>query len=353
MIFLAIPLQQAGAQETAPGDICTTGELNRIRTAGGPETTGVYRLLRCNGSIWTSIQLSDLDGTLFPWAISITGDISPPTISSNQNNYNPTGLSSASILRLSSDASRTISGLSGGTDGRILKLMNVGTFPVVLINQSTDSIAANRFAIGSNITLGADQTVALVYDLTSQRWRAGALPFDQAGVCIRPSICKSIGDICNDSNPATTNDPIFAGFLYDHDTQLCRRIYVTNQSQGTTNRWKITNGINDILVDSLYYGKANSDQLPNSTDYPAFKVCKDLSHGGFSDWYLPAREELNVLWRNRFAINANAVGSFSTFGYSSSSEFNANQVWSLGFNDGALYRDGKTVQYDTRCVRSD
>ncbi len=47
-------------------------------------------------------------------SFALTGDISPSQITSNQNDYNPTGLSGASTLRLSTDASRNITGLQGG-----------------------------------------------------------------------------------------------------------------------------------------------------------------------------------------------------------------------------------------------
>src|SRR5262245_23374625 len=59
--------------------------------------------------------------------LALTGDISPSQITSNQDDYNPTGLSTASTLRLSTDASRNITGLQGGADGRIITVVNVGS----------------------------------------------------------------------------------------------------------------------------------------------------------------------------------------------------------------------------------
>lgn len=115
-------------------------------------------------------------------SVAFSGDISPAQITANQNDYNPPGLSTASVLRMSSDASRTITGLAGGVDGRVLTILNVGTNPIVLSNQDASSTTANRFAFGINVTLAADQTAAVIYDATSQRWRAAGLPFD-TGTC--------------------------------------------------------------------------------------------------------------------------------------------------------------------------
>lgn len=104
--------------------------------------------------------------------LTLTGDISPSQITSDQNNYAPTNFSSSSILRLSTDESRTITGLTAGTDGRYIVITNVGSNPLVLAAESSSSTAANRFALGATLTLAANGgTVALIYDGTSSRWR--------------------------------------------------------------------------------------------------------------------------------------------------------------------------------------
>lgn len=104
--------------------------------------------------------------------LTISNDISPAQITSNQNDYNPAGLSTASVLRLNSDAARDITGLAGGADGRVLLIFNVGSFNIVLKDESASSTAANRFALNGDITLQPDNSVGLWYDSTSSRWRA-------------------------------------------------------------------------------------------------------------------------------------------------------------------------------------
>ena len=107
-----------------------------------------------------------------PEDFSLTGDISPPQITADQNDYTPANLATSSTLRLTTDATRNITGLAGGADGRILLLHNVGSFNVVLVDSSASSSAANRFAISADITIAPDQSVLLQYDSTSSRWRA-------------------------------------------------------------------------------------------------------------------------------------------------------------------------------------
>ena len=92
------------------------------------------------------------------------------------------------MLRLNSDASRNITGLAGGADGRIIVIVNVGAQAIVLVDESVSSTAANRFALSGNTTLAADTGVSLIYDSTSSRWRifgvgaAGAAQATQAAI---------------------------------------------------------------------------------------------------------------------------------------------------------------------------
>jgi len=104
--------------------------------------------------------------------VRLSGDISPAQLTANTDNWNPTGLSAASVIRLSTDASRNITGLAGGADGRVLFVMNVGGNDLVLKHDAT-STAANRFYCpnSTDYTLRANSSAVLVYDSTSSRWR--------------------------------------------------------------------------------------------------------------------------------------------------------------------------------------
>lgn len=99
--------------------------------------------------------------------------ITPPTITSNQNDYNPTGIATAAVVRLSSDAARTITGLSVSTlTGRILIVLNVGSFNIGFQTESLSSSAANRFSFGAtSLSLQPGGGMILYYDSTSSRWR--------------------------------------------------------------------------------------------------------------------------------------------------------------------------------------
>lgn len=96
--------------------------------------------------------------------------LSPAQITADQNDYDP---GRNGFWRLSSDASRTITGIAGGENGSQLDIVNIGSQDIVLAHQNASSTAANRIIspTGSSITLGASKTAVLRYDATTQRWR--------------------------------------------------------------------------------------------------------------------------------------------------------------------------------------
>lgn len=122
-------------------------------------------------------------GNNYAW-INATGgivwdsDITPSQLIADANDYNPSGINRTTVVKLSSDASRTITGLNanistgtGSVDGRILVLYNVGSNNIILSSQDTASVANNRFAFKSNVLLSPNQSITLIYDSAASRWR--------------------------------------------------------------------------------------------------------------------------------------------------------------------------------------
>jgi len=141
--------------------------------------------------------------------------------------------------------------------------------------------------------------------------------------------------------------------------------------------------------DSTINGPQNTADMVadgNSTVYPAAHFCNDLTVGGFSDWYMPAKNELEVCYYNlkpttesnntSSGINANAVParasnytsgtpaqtSAADFKDTGAEDFFAGPYWSSTessaanaskqrFNNGNQYNDGKIYTARVRAVR--
>jgi hypothetical protein len=86
-------------------------------------------------------------------------------------------------------------------------------------------------------------------------------------------------------------------------------------AQSASKQWKIIN-TSTAGTSSVIDGPTNSSNMNNAT-HPAAEFCEGLTVGGFSDWYLPAKNELEVCYFNLkptttnnqtgSGINANAV----------------------------------------------
>jgi hypothetical protein len=186
-------------QATVSGGTVTT--LNGVRATvgqtGGTVTNrhGIYIAVPSGTATndW-GIYQAGAQNNYLGGGLVMAGDVSPASIGANQNNYAPTGHATASVLRLTASAAYNVTGLAGGVDGRILTIMNVGTNTITLKNQDAASTAANRFAFGTDLVLSPDRTVGLIYDSTSQRWRAGGgLPFE--------SIARLVSQYSTDTTP--------------------------------------------------------------------------------------------------------------------------------------------------------
>ncbi len=183
----------------------------------------------------------------------------------------------------------------------------------------------------------------LVITLTGDTWVAAG------GTCN-----GAVGDVCGDGT-------VYAGTSPDGSVDMwvtrcdegqswtgsctgTRSLYSWNN--GTTN-WTTT-GINNFIT-----GKANTTALDVLVDagsgYLAAEACEALSLNGHTDWYLPAHDEMEVMYTNRVAI-----GGFDTSQYWSSSEDDNNGVWEISFSDGSWNAGGgnKSFSDTVRCART-
>ena len=92
----------------------------------------------------------------------------------------------------------------------------------------------------------------------------------------------------------------------------------------------------------------------SATNIAAY-LCGTLTLGGYSDWFLPSKDELNKLYENigqGNALGLGNVGGFAINGYWSSTESDSNSAWAQGFYDGLQGSDYKLYYYYVRAVRA-
>lgn len=112
-------------------------------------------------------------------------------------------------------------------------------------------------------------------------------------------------------------------------------------------------------VASCWTGSANTAFLVGLTDgahpYEAALYCHELVAHGHTDWYLPAQDELAVLYNNRAAIgNFTETGPWPSGFYWSSSEQWTYPARVIDFSNGTFHNyDKNDGPMSIRCVRKE
>ena len=137
-----------------------------------------------------------------------------------------------------------------------------------------------------------------------------------------------------------------------YDPHLIKGIIVATSDQSTGIQWyngsSTTTGATGTAIGT---GLSNTDAIiasqgATSTNYAA-GLARAYGGGGYSDWFLPSKDELNQLYINRVAI-----GGFTNNYYWSSTEATQFYSWRQNLNDGTQDTLGKSGAYYVRAVRT-
>lgn len=95
-------------------------------------------------------------------------------------------------------------------------------------------------------------------------------------------------------------------------------------------------------------GLSNSQTIYTALSDPTYsfaaKVCEELYLNGYDDWFLPSKDELNLMWQNRAVIG----GFWTTAAYWNSSENTAGTAWYQFFNEAGTQEANYDKGYGNR-----
>ena len=122
-------------------------------------------------------------------------------------------------------------------------------------------------------------------------------------------------------------------------------VATTDQSIGIqwyNGTYTTTNAVRDGIDAGMY----NTERIiaNQSTGSYAAQLCANYQGGGYGDWYLPSKYELNLLY-----LQKTAVGGFASASYWSSTEGNSDYALVLYFSDGA---QATNLKHGTNYVRA-
>jgi hypothetical protein len=95
---------------------------------------------------------------------------------------------------------------------------------------------------------------------------------------------------------------------------------------------------------------------------PAALAAAGYEKNGYDDWFLPSKDELNLMWqyladpadddRGSYETDSDAVGGFASSYYWSSSQYNSYGAWLQYFGDGFQSGNDKSYANRVRAVRA-
>lgn len=124
---------------------------------------------------------------------------------------------------------------------------------------------------------------------------------------------------------------------------------------GSGIRWN--NGHDTITAASAVvtgYGKANTGTIiaaqGDTVSSYAAGLARGYTGGGYTDWHLPSRDELNLMYVN-LKCAVPEQGNFGNYYYWSSSEYDAAAAWYQDFSTGVIDGTDKESPLYVRPVR--
>jgi len=165
----------------------------------------------------------------------------------------------------------------------------------------------------------------------------------------------------SDPTSALGNGNSTAGFWIGTALDGVSKFIVSPKSTEQTLTW----GSNNITrnITNTTDGLANTNALyafgnTTASGHPAAYWCKTLTTGGYNNWYLPAINELSIVYSAKTIypnLNANDYIETRTTYHWSSTEGSSTRAWRFnmanGLNDAGGYGVNKNAMYLARAVR--
>jgi hypothetical protein len=156
---------------------------------------------------------------------------------------------------------------------------------------------------------------------------------------------------CDSLLTVNIGDEVFGGIVFHINSDLKSGLVVSSSDQSNSSNWGCQGTeINGANLHTIGSGEQNTTEILNdcTQNNIAAEICTELILNGYDDWYLPSKDELNLIYVNLHSVG---LGNFSSI-YWSSSQYSEFFAWIQNFNAGSQNYDGKYANRHVRAIRS-
>jgi hypothetical protein len=139
----------------------------------------------------------------------------------------------------------------------------------------------------------------------------------------------------------------FGGIINNNEERYA--IIVSPKDLGENQLQFKTSNTADSGIQSTWNGQLNTLNI-NDDEHPAAHWCSNLNINGYTDWYLPAKDELNLIYNN---LKKDFIKDFIRDFYWTSTEHTATTTFAWGqyFYYGFQFYRTKDYYYYVRAIR--
>ena len=145
-------------------------------------------------------------------------------------------------------------------------------------------------------------------------------------------------------------DSYQGGIIFWLDATGQHGLIAATTDQSTAIQWYNNDNIETNAVrDGIGAGMYNTERIiaKQSIGSYAAQLCANYQGGGYGDWYLPSKYELNLLY-----LQKTAVGGFASIYYWSSTELYYSYSWLQYFSNGGQDYGNKSDEGHVRAIRA-
>jgi len=356
---------------TAYGNEVTFSTLANLPTVTTTTVTNITQTTATSGGNVTFEGSATVTACGVCWSTAAS-----PTIADSHTNdgsgtgvfvSNLTGLTAITPYYVRAYATNSF-GTSYGNQVTFSTLANLPTITTTAVTDITPTTATS----GGNVTSdgGASMTArGVCWSLSSSPTTADSHTTDGSGTgvfvsnltgltgntfyYVRAYSTNSVGTAYGNQMSFTTGFTIGesygGGIIFYIDGTGLHGLISAISDQSTGVPWGCFDALIGGTGTAIGTGQANTTAIVNGCieSIIAARICDDLVLNGYSDWFLPSKDELNLLYQQK-----SVVGGFSTNYYWSSSEYDAFYAWFQNFLSGFQDGYGKEYPGSVRAVRA-